>query len=82
MKKINNIMIYMQMIMMFVLLAFLIASAFKPWLIKVTEILTGVTLLIIAYNNHKIMKRKNMTIIYLLFGILMIAFGVVDLVNG
>lgn len=82
MKKFNNVMIYMQLIMMPVLLFAIIFCAFKPNFLKVTEILCGLTLLIIGYNNHTTYKRKKMTFVYTLFGIFMIGMSIFYIING
>jgi len=42
------------------------------------EIVVGFDLLIMAYNNGKIYKRKNMTIIYVVFGICLIIYGILN----
>ena len=34
------------------------------------EVLVGITLFLMAYNNYKLFKRKGMTVIYVTFGIL------------
>ena len=40
------------------------------------EVLVGITLLIMAYNNDKLFKRKGLTIVYLVFGIVCLLIGV------
>ena len=40
------------------------------------EVLVGVTLLIMAYNNVKLFKRKGFTVIYIVFGILSLIVGI------
>ena len=40
------------------------------------EVLVGVTLLLMAYNNAKMFKRKYMTIAYILFGIISLIVGI------
>ena len=39
------------------------------------EVLVGITLLVMAYNNIKFFKRKGLTIVYIIFGIISIIFG-------
>lgn len=82
MKKFNLIMMYAQLIMMFVLVGALIFSAFNPWFIVICEIICGLTLIIIAYNNHTIYKRKYMTLVYSLFGLFMIGMAIFNIING
>lgn len=40
------------------------------------EVLVGITLLIMAYNNVKLFKRKGLTIIYIVFGIISLFVGI------
>lgn len=84
MKKIDfkTVMMGLQLIMMFVLIIALIFSAFKPWFLKICEIICGLTLLIIAYNNQTIYKRKAMTYVYAFFGVFMIFMGIWNMLNG
>ena len=84
MKKIDGktAMMGLQLIMMFILVGALIFSAFQPWFLKVCEIICGLTLLVIAYNNKTMFNRKFMTVIYAFFGIFMIGMGIWNIVNG
>ena len=41
------------------------------------EVLVGITLLFMAYNNYKLFKRKNLTIVYIIFGIISFITGIV-----
>ena len=54
-------------------LTFAIAACFEKQLFQISEILVGVLMFVIAYNNQKIYKRKYMTAIYLGLGIVIIA---------
>lgn len=40
------------------------------------EVLIGITLLIMAFNNSRLFKRKGMTWIYLIFGIICFVIGI------
>lgn len=40
------------------------------------EVLVGMTLLIMAYNNVKLFKRKGLTIVYIVFGVLSLFVGI------
>ena len=40
------------------------------------EVLVGITLLIMAYNNVKLFKRKGLTIIYIIFGVISLIIGI------
>lgn len=39
------------------------------------EVLIGITLLIMAFNNFKVFKRKGLTLVYLVFGIICLIVG-------
>lgn len=40
------------------------------------EVLVGITLLIMAYNNFKLFKRKGLTVIYIVFGAISLIIGI------
>lgn len=40
------------------------------------EVLVGITLLIMAYNNSKLFKRKGLTTIYIVFGVISLIVGI------
>ena len=40
------------------------------------EVLIGITLLIMAFNNSRLFKRKGMTWVYLIFGIICFIIGI------
>lgn len=40
------------------------------------EVLVGITLLIMSYNNDKLFKRKGLTSIYIVFGIISLIIGI------
>ncbi|MBP3921152.1 MAG: hypothetical protein J6D28_06280 [Bacilli bacterium] len=39
------------------------------------EVLVGITLLIMAYNNYTLYKRKGLTIVYIIFGLISLIIG-------
>lgn len=41
------------------------------------EVLVGITLFIMAYNNYKMFKRKGLTIVYIIFGIISFITGII-----
>ena len=45
------------------------------------EVLVGITLLVIAYNNVILFKRKGLTAIYIIFGIISIIFGIIGYIK-
>lgn len=54
-------------------LTFAFASFFETQLFVICEILVGISMFVIAYNNYKVYKRKYMTAIYTGLGIIIIA---------
>ncbi len=81
MKK-NLITVYLQMLisiisMIFVVLYFTTSKLFLHYL----ELSLGVDLILMAINNKYFYKRKNFTILYLIFGIVMIGYGILKLLG-
>lgn len=54
-------------------LSFAIASMFEKEFFVICELLVGILMFVIAYNNQKIYKRKYMTAIYVGLGIVIVA---------
>lgn len=54
------------------LVAFGVASIFEARLFIISQILIGLLMFVIGYNNHKLYKRKYMTPIYIGLGIVII----------
>ncbi len=54
-------------------LSFAVASFFEKQLFVICELLVGVSMFVIAYNNQKIYKRRYMTAIYTGLGIVIVA---------
>jgi len=40
------------------------------------EVLVGITLLIMAYNNERVFVRRGLTVVYLIFGIVCLLVGI------
>lgn len=40
------------------------------------EVLVGITLLIMAYNNKKLFKRQGLTMVYIIFGLISLIVGI------
>ncbi|MBR3897942.1 MAG: hypothetical protein IKJ43_01520 [Bacilli bacterium] len=67
------------------LLIILIISFISSFITKIysyTEIIAGVTLLLMSYNNQKYIKKKYMTPTYAIFGIITIAMAIYKVFNG
>jgi len=73
MDVIHQITMLLQVTLGIFLLSFAVASLFCKELYIICQIIIGILMLVIAYNNAKIYKRKYMTAIYLGLGIVIIA---------
>lgn len=73
---IDSITMLMQVILGIYIITFGVASLYVNELFLICEILVSLTLFVIAYNNHKVYKRKYMTFVYLGLGIVIIAASV------
>lgn len=58
------------------ILAISILAIFENSFTVPIEVLVGITLLIMAYNNSKLFKRKGLTRIYVVFGIISLVVGI------
>ena len=58
-----------QFILVFFLLLFIVLTVFHPSLKLASQIILILTLLVMAYNNHRIYKRKAFTILYIVVAI-------------
>ena len=76
-KKIDNITVFIQLYLAGLTIVALIISFYTDILYYLLYILISSILFVQAYNNQKIYKRKNMTIIYILVAILFLGIGVV-----
>lgn len=71
-----------QFLMFIIMVILFILSIFYNFLISYAFIAAGITLLIMAYNNQVTFRRKSMTIVYIIFGIMVIINGIVGIING
>lgn len=81
-KKLVNIFLISQLVLFMFALIFLIISIFESSFYYGVEIIVSLTLITTAINNKIIYKRKYMTIIYGLFGILLFVSGIIGVING
>ena len=70
---IEQITMLLQITLAIFLVMFGVASFFEAELFLICQILIGLLMFVIAYNNQKIYKRKYMTPIYIGLGIVIIA---------
>ena len=71
-----------QLLLVLAVVILLILSAFDRIYLTIAEIVTGFALIAMAYNNHTVYNRKYLTIIYAIFGFLVIIDGTVSLISG
>ena len=81
-KKIDNIGIFLQCVLTSAVVISLITSIFIGPLLLVTYALTSLILFTLAYNNYTIYKRKYMTVIYFIFGFLVLISTFIGVING
>ncbi len=69
-KKLNQVGLLSQIVLISLLLYFVIFYLFLPEIFDVICYIVSLLLIVMAYNNQKIYKRKFLTIVYLIVGIL------------
>ena len=81
-KKKNYIGVYLQIIVSFIAIVLLILYFIvSNKLLGYLEIAVAVDLLLMGYNNNVVYNRKAFTIIYIIFGILLLGHAIWILVN-
>ena len=78
-KKIAMLFVILQGIFTLVSLIVAIIYFFNPKVKIFLPFFLGITLLILSFNNYKIYHKKSLTVVYLVFGLLCILFGIVKL---
>jgi len=71
-----------QLVLVLILIVILVLSMFYNFLLPVAEIIAGLALIIMGYNNQRIYKRKALTWVYIIFGIILILSTGWALING
>lgn len=69
--------LFIQFILLVLLIIFLIISLFIKEFTIILQYLSSLMLLIMAYNNNKFYKRKGMTPLYLIIGIIVLVITVI-----
>ena len=72
--------IYIQFVITFFVLIFGLISFFRHGFYPIFELSMGFDLLLMAYNNHVVHKNK-VTILYFIFGFLLIVSGVLSVLG-
>lgn len=78
----KKIMFNLQFILAILLLIVLITGIFVKNLENIWISIMGILLLVLSYNNYTIFKRKYMTPVYLIFGIIVLITVIVGVING
>ena len=81
-KQINQVGLFIQIILLVILVYFLTLYIFIPELQKVVDYILSFLLIIMAINNYKVYKRKKMTIIYGIVGGLLLVATIIGSING
>lgn len=81
-KNSTNVFLIAQLILSMFALIFLIISVFEPSFYYGVKMIISLTLITMAINNKIIYKRKYMTIIYGLLGIVLFVSGIIGVING
>ena len=71
-----------QLVLVLILIVILLLSLFYKFLLAVAEIVAGLALIVMGYNNQRVYKRKAMTIIYIVFGVLVLVGAIWGFING
>lgn len=78
-EAIYNMGVFLQFIILFMLIIFVISSLFISELTCVVEFLVGITLICMAYNNYNLTKRKGFTILYSLTGVTFVVTSILKI---
>ena len=70
-----------QLIVMIIALILIVLSFLIKFLADFREIILGIILLVMAYTNYVVYAKKKMTIIYIIFGLLLIIPNIIRLVR-
>ena len=68
---------FLQALCTIIVLVFAIVSIMNHNIFPYFEIIMGIDLMIMAYNNKKIFQKEKLTLYYLIFGIIVLIIGIV-----
>ena len=77
--RIYNIGVFIQIVLLIVFVDLLIMSIFLPKIYVVSQFVLSFLLFVMAYNNYNIYKRKGMTIIYIIIGLLLLVTQIIKI---
>lgn len=78
-KIINSILINLQVVCTIVAIILFIIFIFKREVWIYLGLLLGFSLFLMAYNNYVIYKKKYMTIIFTIMGLLLVVYSIVKM---
>lgn len=81
-KKIDELGIFLQVVLAAAVVISFITSLFIGPLLIVTYSLMSLILFVLSYNNYTIYKRKYMTIVYFIFGFIVILMTILGGMYG
>ena len=81
MKKNNDLAFLIQALLGVSALIFYIISIFEKSFIVAFQIMLSFTSFSIAYNNHKVYKRKYFTTFYITLGLALLIGGVINIIK-
>ena len=80
--RINHLGLFIQILLITLFIIFIILNMFFKGLDVVTNYIVIALLITMSYNNHTVYKRKYMTGIYLIVGIILLVTSIITSING
>ncbi|MBR4618341.1 MAG: hypothetical protein IKO49_03455 [Bacilli bacterium] len=80
-KKHIVVTLFVQFILSVITLVFLIIYFFNKNFMSALQISLGLTMLITGYNNYYVYKRKLLTLVYFVLGLLLLALAVITIIG-
>jgi len=68
---------FLQILCTIIILVLAIVSIMNHNIFPYFEIIMGIDLMIMAYNNKKIFQKEKLTLYYLIFGIIVLVIGII-----
>ena len=81
-KRIDDLGLFLQIVLTAAVIISFITSLFIGPLLVVTYALMALILFVLCYNNYVIYKRKYLTTLYFVFGIVMTIETIIGVING
>ncbi len=81
-KRIDNLGLFLQFVLFAAVVISLITSIFIGPLEVVTYALTSLIMYVLSYNNYTLYKRKYMTVVYFIFGVILTIVTILGVISG